>query len=61
MYYRIVTSKGCRNLTMSVEDIKRIIMSMKSKCCDLDPILIKLLKDIQPILLPYLTEIINLM
>ena len=45
--------------TMSEEDIKRTIMLMKSKRCDLDPILTTFLKDMQQILLPYLTEIIN--
>ena len=34
-------------------------MSMKSKSCELDLILTTFLKDMQPILLPYLTEIIN--
>ena len=44
---------------MCGEDVKRIIVSMKSKSCELDPILTMLLKDIQPVLLPYLTEIMN--
>ena len=34
-------------------------MSIKSKICELDPIPTMLLKDMQPILLLYLTEIIN--
>ena len=44
---------------MSKVDIKRIIITMKSKSCELDPTLTTLLKDMQPILLLYLTEIIN--
>ena len=45
--------------TMSEEDVKRIIMSMKSNSCELDPMPTTLLKDLQPVLLPYLTELIN--
>ena len=45
--------------TVSEEDIERMIMSMKSRSCKLDLILTMLLKDMQPILLQYLKEIIN--
>ena len=45
--------------TVSEEDVKRRIMSIKPKSSELVLILTTPLKDMQPILLPYLTEIIN--
>ena len=45
--------------TMSEEGIKKIIILMKSNSYELDPILTTLHKDMQPILLLHLTEIIN--
>ena len=39
--------------------LRKSTQSMKSKSCELDLILTTLLKDMQPTLLPYPTEMIN--
>ena len=45
---------------ISQDQVRKIIISTKSKSCELDPIPTTLLKNILPIVLPAITKIINL-
>ena len=45
---------------MTESGVELMVKKMKTKCCELDPILIKVLKQMLPALLPAITRMVNL-
>ena len=54
------TPKLCQFTPMTESEVKTIIMSMKSKSCEIDPIPTHILKQLLPSVIPIITKIVNL-
>ena len=54
------TPKLCWFAQMTESEVKAIIMTMKSKSCEIDPIPTHIFKQLQPSILPTVTKIVNL-
>ena len=54
------TPKLCLFEPMTESEVKAIIMTMKSKSCETDPILAHIFKQLLPSILPTVTKIVNL-
>ena len=52
--------KLCQFTPMTESEVKTIIMTMKSKSCETDPIPIHIFKQLLPSVLPTVTKIVNL-
>ena len=54
------TPKLCQFTPMTESEVKTIIMSMKSKSCEIDPIPTHIFKQLLPSVIPIVTKIVNL-
>ena len=54
------TLKLCQFTPMTEYEVKPIIMSMKSKSCEIDPIPTHIFKQLLPSVIPIITKIVNL-
>ena len=54
------TPKLCQFTPMTESEVKTIIMSMKSKSCEIDPIPTHIFKQLLPSVIPIITKIVNL-
>ena len=54
------TPKLCQFAPMTESEVKAIIMTMKSKSCETDPITTHIFKQLLPSILPTVTKIIHL-
>ena len=52
--------KLCQFSPMTESEVKTIIMTMKSKSCEINPIPTHILKQLLPSILPTVTKIVNL-
>ena len=53
-------SKLCQFTPMTKSEVKTVIMSMKSKSCEIDPIPTHIFKQLLPLVIPIITKIVNL-
>ena len=54
------TPKLCQFTPMTESEVKTIIISMKSKSCEIDPIPTHIFKQLLPSVIPIVTKIVNL-